>query len=511
MKRVVCLLLALIASPAFGQDFEDPVEDIGMDESLDGLGAGVFVSPFQPRNAAAAGLAGMMSSFLEMELSRHPDLSVIPFSSVPPVHDMSAQLYLESCPPGKSVGCAYVVGSSAGAEYAVTGTVLAEAASTRVEVAIIDIGASQEAMSFVAQLEVGEDERFASGVAAVLVAVVRGEAGQVADIRDMSVESGPDYTAAATQLEALSAEMGMVRTQATRTGRMIDAPKMTVDDISQRMQQEGVKPWERVNLTPNQYMRWKNSGLPLDTFKERNAGRQKQVMLRPGLGFGRGPVNGRYNGGYVIDSGTKNIEEIYAWQSQESGSGLIADLGLGYGITPQLELGAQIGFASGRFWVLLEQIPKNAAKQAPASEVQYPNGNVFMGPYVLASFLPQRAFRPIVAGSVLLWRGDGVADKEVFPYEQIPTFTKPELWIAQMRVGGELRMSKKVDFYAHVPVTAMVAGVDTMQRHTGKGCRDDNGDRCMDTTSQPPGVDAVGAGFMIGLQVRLFGPRFSED
>ena len=73
------------------------------------------------------------------------------------------------------------------------------------------------------------------------------------------------------------------------------------------------------------------------------------------------------------------------------------------------------------------------------------------------------------------------------------------------------RVSKKVDFFAHVPVTAMVAGVDTELQHTGKGCRDDDGDRCLNTTSQPPGVDAVGAGFMVGLQVRLFGPRFSED
>ena len=111
-------------------------------------------------------------------------------------------------------------------------------------------------------------------------------------------------------------------------------------------------------------MRWKNSGLPLDTFKERNAGRQFQLLIRPGLGFGRGPVNGRYIGSYAIDASVqpKVIEEVYAWQSQESGTGLLAEMALGFGITPQLEVGAQIGYGSGKFSVLLEQVPMNAAK-----------------------------------------------------------------------------------------------------------------------------------------------------
>ena len=61
-------------------------------------------------------------------------------------------------------------------------------------------------------------------------------------------------------------------------------------------------------------------------------------MLRPGLGFGRGPVNGRYSGAYVTDPGLREVEEVYAWQSQESGSGLIADFGVGFG-GPELELG----------------------------------------------------------------------------------------------------------------------------------------------------------------------------
>jgi len=505
MKSVACLMFWLLALPASAQTFVDPVED------LDGGAATVFVSPFQPRNAAAAGLAGMMSAFLEMELSRHPDLSVIPLDAVPPVYEMSAAVYLESCPPGQAIGCAFVVGAGSGAEYALTGTVLAEASGTRVEVSIIDINSSQEAMSFVAQLGIGEDERFASGVASVLVAVVRGEAGRVEDIRDMSEEMGPDYSAASAQLEALSEEMGMVQTQSTRTGRAIEAPRMTMDDLTQRMEREGVKPWERVDLSPNDYMRWKNSGQPLDLFKQQNAGRRQQLIIRPGFGFGSGPVNGRYNGSYVRDTEERTIEEVYAWQSQESGSGLIADIALGYGLSPAIEFGGQIGYASGRYVVLLDAVSKTDVKTAPAREEEYPNSNTFMGPYLMAGFLPDRGFRPVVGGSLLYWKGQGVATKEQFAEEALDTFGAPQLWVAQVRAGGELRVSKTVDFYAHIPVTAVVGGQETQIQHTGKGCRLDNGDRCLNTSAKPPGVSPVGAGFMVGLQVRLFGPRFSED
>jgi len=60
MKRLVCMIFWFIALPVFAQDFEDAVDPV---EDIDGGPATVFVSPFQHRNAAAAGLAGMMSSF----------------------------------------------------------------------------------------------------------------------------------------------------------------------------------------------------------------------------------------------------------------------------------------------------------------------------------------------------------------------------------------------------------------------------------------------------------------
>jgi len=504
MKLARWLIPLLWSSSALAQAFEDPVDDF-----MDDGPAAVFVSPFQPQNPAAAGLAGMMSAFLESQLTGHPALRVIPIDEAPPVHDMSAEIYLQSCPPGQAVGCAFVVGEGASADYAVTGSIRSDIDSTEVEVSIIDVRASREAMTFVAQLGLGEDERFAEGVASVLVAVVRGEAGRVEDIRDLSEAPKVDYSAAASQLAILASELGDVRTSTTRSGVVIDRPKMTEEDLSEQMGREGVKPWERVGLNAQQYLKWKNDGTPLDEWKERNAGRKGQLLLRTGAGFGVGPFDGRYDGSYVrevVDT-EFTLAEMYAWQSQESGSGIMADFGLSYGVSPVVDVGFQVGTTSGRYRInVLSKTIGNLA--APPKENEFASSNIYLGPTVLAAFSPGSSFRPVLGGSVLYWKGESVDDNEELPAE-LETFPAPELWVFQAKGGIELRMSKALDFFVHIPVTAVFSGSDTSVAHTGRGCREDveggGSQRCLDTESnQPPGVSPVGAGLMLGLQVRLF-------
>ena len=508
--RWFSLLLLTASASAYGQDFgfEDPVEDI------DSASEAVFVSPFQPLNPEAAGLASMMSSFLEAQLTQHGDLQVVPLSDVQPVHDMSAEVYLESCPPGQAIGCAFVVGENAEAGFALTGTVQAETSGTLVEVTIIDVRNAREAMNFVVQLGVGDDERFAEGVASVLVAVVRGEAGRVEDIRDMSEEVAPDYSAAAAQLSQLTSELGDVRTLSSRTAAVIERPALTDDYVSDRMQTEGVKPWERVNMGPDEYLRWRNSGETLSVWRERNSGRTKQMVIRTGFGFGRGPVDGEYDGSYVRGisetTGGFAVEEVYAWQSQMSGNGMTADVAIGAGIGPVLEVGAQLGYASGAYRVnVLSKTKNNTA--APPKENEFPNSNMYLGPYLLAGLMPGSTVRPVVGGSMLYWQGQSVDSKEQLP-DELETFsTPPNLWVLQAKGGAEIRVSKAVDFYVHVPVWVVVGGKDTEMTHTGRGCREEDGSSCLDTSRQPPGVSPMGAGLMLGLQVRLFGPKVSEE
>ena len=509
MNMTPWLLPMLWSLPAAGQAFVDPVDDM-----LDGGPATVFVAPFQPRNAAAAGLAGMMSSFLEAELMRLPDLNIIPLDDVPAVHDMSATLYLDSCPPGKQVGCAFVVGQGGGADYALTGTVQSDAEGSRVEISIIDVRSSREAMSFVAVLDVGEDERFAEGVASVLFAVVRGEAGRVEDIRDMSVASAPDYSAAAAQLAQLSSELGDIQASAKPTGTVIVPPMVTVEEISERMEREGVKPWERLGLNPDEYLRWKNSGEDLATWRSRHDGRKQKLIVRAGLGFLNGPMNGLYRGilATKIDNGQGTPVEGYSWQAMLSGSGFASEFALGYGITPELEAGVMMGFASGQYQTRFEEIVYDINTGDPIEsgdnpDFKYTNSNFFVGPYLQYVFRPANRFRPLAGLGMLHWVGDTVDSKEKVK-EGLGTFDTPTLLILQARGGVELQVSKQLDVFVHVPVTVNLGGSPTDVYSKGEALNPETQEPYIQAgQDKPPAASLIGGGLLIGVQMKLFGRK----
>ncbi len=504
-------LLPMVWSlPALGQVYIDPVEDM-MDEGS----SSIFVAPFQPRNAAAAGLAGMMSSFLEAELGRMPDLNIVPLDDVPPVHDMSASLYLDSCPPGKQVGCAFVVGQGALAEYALTGTVQSDVEGTRVEISIIDVRASREAMSFVAVLDAGEDQRFAEGVASVLTAVVRGEAGRVEDIRDVSVAAAPDYSAAAAQLAQLSAELGDIEAEAAPSGAIIVPPVVTVEEISDRMEREGIKPWERVGLKPDEYLRWKNSGQDLESWKARHDGRKQKLILRAGLGVLRGPSDGVYRGVVAASYGEDPLPtpvEAYSWQAMTAGAGFGSEFALGYGFTPSLEAGILMGFASGQYRTRVEEIVYNETtrelqESGDQGEGKYTHSNFFVGPYLHYVFRPAHRFRPLVGLGVLHWVGDTVDSKEKWSEvtNALGTFDAPSVLMIQLKGGVEFEVSEVFDLFAHVPVTLNVAGSPTDIFHDIY--RDDGESFIKKGQDRPPSPSPIGGGLLLGVQVKLFGRK----
>jgi hypothetical protein len=498
--------LSLLLSTADAQSLDDFSDS---DELAAAGAATVFVAPFVAKDREAVGMAGMMPSFLEMELDQHPGLRVVRIEEIPPVHDQDAAAYLESCPPGQIVGCAFVVAENSGARFALAGTARTIASGTRAEIVIIDVAASREVIAFQVDLGSGNDERFAEGVAGVLIAVVKGEAGRNEDIRDLSVEDEADYTATVSQLNALSGEIGDVSTIQVRRPAQIVRPKMTSEDIADRLETEGIKPWERVGMGPGEYLRFKNSGMSLSTWQHRNSGRTGQLIIRPGIGYGRGPTHGKYYGSYArggVD--TLAVQEVYAWQSQLSGGGMHSSVSLGYGLGRIFEVGGTLGYAQGRYEIeVLSKTINNTA--APTRPTEHPNPNMFVGGYVLAAMMPDMAIRPVLGGGVTYWKGSGVETKEQLP-EDLTTFEGAALVLAEARVGVEARLSRQIDAYLHVPMTAVVAGKDTVVYHEGADCMQDDGSQCLRTSMAPPGVSAMGAGVMLGIQIKLFGKKFEK-
>ncbi len=490
--RTPLLLLTttlLAASPAWAQ--EDATR--------------VFVAPFQARTREAVSIASLMPSFLEQHLDANPDLNAIGVSEVGPVYDTSADLYLSSCPPGDEVGCAFVVAEVARAEYALTGTVESVGEASRVEVVIIDVLDSREVISFQADLAVGDDEVFAEGVARVLTAVVRGEAGRQDDIRaeddpNAAAEQAARQAEVARQLDQLAGEIGDVTTLTTREQMEIARPRFTVDDLTEKMEEDGVKPWERLDMGPREYLRYKNSGLSIREWRQRAMGRQGQLLFRLGLQLGTGPSHGEYYGLYARSDQTLSVVDAYSFHAMTSGSGFGAAAAVSYGILPFLEAGLQAGTTSGRYLVTIDSYVVGDDHTIGDPE-DLSNQIFWVGPQVLGSPMPNSIIRPVIGVEGNWFVGTKITSRYQPPVEELSAFKTPNLFSVGGRVGAELRVADVLDLYLHFPFGAIIAGRASESLRVGSDGLDTQDIKAV------PSYSAIHAGASLGVQVRLGGAK----
>lgn len=482
-------MLLLLLSAAFAADTETTV----------------LVSSLQPRNPESVGLASLVENFLAQELDEHPGVSVLRVEDTPPFADYPARTYMDGCPPGEIVGCTQIVGERGNARLAVTGTVQQLVGATKVTIEILDIENSRSVISFQSELESGNDEAFAEGVAKVLVAAISGEIGKERDIRNLDGEEPTepiDDEAVRRQLAELSRELGGVTTTMTRSDRTIERPAYTLDDLAAKMEGEGTKPWERLGMAPAEYLRYKNSGLSLWEWRKKAIGRKGQLLVRPMAGFASGPYSGTYYGRWAYDTttGTLDVVDAYSAQAVQTGSGGVVGASVAWGLTPYLDVGVVGGVTLGTFTVDLNQETVGQPAQAPEPE-SYVQTTLFVGPRVQATLMPVSSLRPSFGASILFLRGRTVLDPESVP-DDLTLFSPPALFAAEVFVGGEARLSDRVDLTLQVPVQVRLAGEVFAS--------DRNGIVEVLEVSPPTSAGVVGAGVVLGLQVRLFGAKPQE-
>lgn len=487
---MIPLLSLLLAPTALAQD----------DEII------VFVSEFQAVNKEAGGLAALLGGYLYSELEQHPELDAVTSNEAPDFGDYSATTYLLSCPPGEYLGCAYVVGDRVDAQYAVAGTVEALPDGTLVHVTIIDVWGSREAVSFDIQLEVGQDDQFAKSVAEMMVAVIEGEAGALDDIRDPNAPP-PDPSendAVAQQLEALAMEMGGVTALSTRSDRRIDRPEYTLEELTQDADTDAAAPWELLGMSPEEYLRFKNSGLTVDGWRKASAGRRGQLIVRVGGGMGYGPYSSSYRGWYAIDGTTQENVEQRAWQVRSQSTAYSANAWVGYGLTPSLEVDVGFGTLGGRYAIHIQQ-EIVGEDVTPRNGEDFNAPNYWVGARVVGSPFPMSRVRPLVGlgGSYLI--GEGTEDN-VLPGggTNLPVFDASNLVLVQGLVGAELTLHQVLDVYVSVPLGAVVTGGAAREYQNGSLGN-------IQSYQDPPNVPVFTTGVEAGISVRLGGRYETQE
>ncbi len=473
----------------------------------------VLVSEFQARDPAAAGFSALLGPSLHAELDARAEIDARTPDEAPDFKEYSSRIYVASCPPGEAVGCAFVVGEVMDAPFAVTGQVRTQTDGSRVvEVNIIDVVDSREALGLRIPVAPGDDEAFVTSVADVVVAVVLGEAGQVEDIREMGENqdevrrlSALDNDAVAAQLSELEGKLGDVAVVADRNVRRSE---YTLDDLSSDMEAEGAKPWERMNMSPGEYMKYKNSGLTFPQWTTRSAGRRFQVIVRGAGGFARGPSDMEYYGRYALDDTTLAVVDQYGWQALSTASNGKLGAWAGFGVAPTVEVSVGGGWQSGRFYMAIDrdyaeltgdsyEVVRSEERGDNVDSVL--NGGWWVGGRALFAPFPVSKARPIVGGGLVY---SSIFDPSLKPTADpadspVPLFKPQSAVEAQVLLGGEYSANPRFDVYALVPLSAVVGGRVSSEYDGSTGVIE-----VFESVGEP---SPVGAGLEVGVAVRFGG------
>lgn len=459
----------------------------------------VLVSSFQPASDDDEAVASLIEAYLVDQLAGMEGVDLRRVEDMPAFDDYTARIYLQGCPPGEIVGCTAVVADRGGARFAVTGTVGGgDGDGVVVDLAVLDLDTDRVAVSFRTEMARGDDRAFAEAVARVLGAAVRGEIARDRDIRDLGDDEAPpaDDAELRRQLAELEVEFGaVVASGALERGEgRIVRPAYTVADLAQRAEGEGMKPWERLRMTPAAYLRYKNSGLSLEAWRARAVGRQGALLVRAGLGWQNGPVDSAYYGAYAVDGSLATVDQWGAFAVQ-TGPGVGASAFVGWGLLPELAVGLSGGVSNGHMRVEVAQVQVGEIPE-PTAPRDYGQATGFVGLRADAAFFPVSRVRPTVGGGVDLVVGQTTTAKVQLPPD-VPVFPAPTLVALAASVGGEVTLSPRADLFLSVPLSFLMGG-ETLQ--TAR-----SGTQPVVDAVEPDQAGVLGAGVLAGFQVRFLG------
>ena len=462
---------------------------------------------------AAVPVAMDMPGLLADLLVERDDLEIIRLEQAPAIHDQSAAVYMESCPEGQVVGCSFVVGEAAGAAFALTGTVrtTSEAPSVddedaplpelTVDLQILDVEQMHDALTVELVYTAETADSFADAVPDMLADVVEGWVGQVVDIRefepDTSIEDEADRELSAAELAELEGELGEVegsRTHGdlTTAPQRVDRDKLTHKELL--AQYEGKRnPWDQMELTSKEYLAWWNSGWDYNSWSRRFDGRKGKVLVRAHGGWGLQPTHGLYWGRVALDD-QAHTEDAYASQETLTGSALQLGVGVGYGLTPTVEVELGVARDGGQYEADIKQ--QNADGGLTDRRVEtFPQGllHAWAGARIVPA--PTAILRPVLGVGVGYWVGNDVTKHTDIPLSDLPPFASTHILGLRGLVGAELRLADKLDLVVQAPLHLLLSGTSPQVYDEGYGIL---------TEDHDPGTGPLLAGgVQLAVQARL--------
>ncbi|HCH61618.1 MAG: hypothetical protein CL927_11940 [Deltaproteobacteria bacterium] len=484
----------------------------GLSSAADAAETMVLVPVFQSSDASTDDDALAIRRAVAQAIDGLDSVETVELTTVPAVGDLPAVDYAESCPPGEYVGCAFVLGEAGGVSLAVAGSVApVDDGRLLVEVHVMDVPQSVDLISFAGEYDpLVQGEEFAFTVASVVAAAARGEVKAGGDIRAVAPVLDGDRAekqAAGRQLDQLSQEIGGSGDVGDANVGEFIQEKYTTGDLARDMETDGAKPWDRVGMSAQEYLRYKNSKMNLYEWRSRQLGRKGQVLLRGVAGYGKAPSSGSYYGRYGVSTPDFEVEETYAWHSMVDGAAGRAALELGYGVIPELEVGLHVGWMGGRYTEDIARVLQDQ-QNFPREPKESANSNLYFGGQVLFAPFPVLPVRPVAGASFTRMRGRSIASFTNLSESEsrLPEFEAPTSLFFGILPGVEARLGQRVDLFLHVPLNFAIGGNPGDEQRWGAGVLSDE-----DTAASADPLGSVYAGVQAGVQVRFLGAKLERD
>ncbi len=404
----------------------------------------VMVAPVQPSStddpalvAAAVALTARLTAAIEARNA------FVPLSDVPDFDDRGydATTYAHACPPGQYAGCALVLGQRGSAQWVAGGIVLRDGDGFVFEGTFVDVENAREVLAYEMPVDLGGD--VFNQVADAFDRILRGDyaLSDLRDIEDPAIRAERE-AARDSAIRSSLADLANLGAVERPTAGDLSVTRLRSSDVA-AMDRAGAQPWATVDLSRSVWRRWRNSGLPLDSWQRRADGRKGRIAVVASAAPGVGPWHERFDGEVLRDDSTLAALHVVEIQEVIAAPAVGWSVGAGYGLTPWLELGLRLDGFAGRIDVTLDE-DVEGTPDLPGSTTSAAMSSTAVGGTAVIVPLVSHAVHPRVVLRGAHWTGraldPGVAD--------LVRLEAPTAWLAGTALGIEGRAADDVSVFA---------------------------------------------------------------
>ncbi len=442
-------------------------------------------------NNGTAKRANEIKTQLVRALKKDKKLDIRTVEELEPTRDQEAAAYMKECLAGEYAGCTFTLAERAELQYALSMSMKSAAV---VALSVIDV--SQGKILLTQELPADDPLALSRKTKEVLGKAVRGELKpKVVPKKEKSEEEKKKEEVVEKKVVR---DDGVV--YALEPVKIIKKAEEEVlyskEQIEEMKREEGTKEWDKLSMGPDEFMEFMNSDIPLLRWRELKRGRQGMLLVRLGGGIGFLPSHAFYYGRSVFSNVDGSLVESYAWQIPESGTSVLSELSINYGITPKIDLGLTLGNAGGRFFV---DLWTQTAGQTPTfRRTSLANNVLFIEPEISYVSRTTSLVKPVAAVSVSIMQNNSAVDYIANFEETYPVLDSSTLVLLKLKAGVELSLSPNVDVWIRTPISYVLAATN------GPAVEQEGGGALPAKERDiPGGYTPAGFGVVIGVQSRI--------